>query len=414
VNTTPLSASCASALWRAVASVAAAAVLAAFGAGCKREQPAPPPPPPDVQVAHVLQRDEPIYAEAIGQTRGSEEVEVRARVEGVLETISFQEGTRVRKGQLLYTIDPREYEARIAARQADVARSQADLTRLEQDVARYRPLAEQDAIPRQTYETAVAQANAGRAAVESYKAQLEQAKLDLSYTKIFAPIDGMIGKTEINIGNLVGRGQSTLLTQISKVDPIFLRFSLSERDYLRFMEDRKGMAARKEAAGAAATFKDAPFEMVLADGSVHLYRGTMVFADRLVDPTTGTLLLQVSFPNPEGLVRPGQYGRARTIVDFRPGAILVPQKAVSELQATYSVMVVTPDNKVEGRPVTVGPRVGTLWIIDQGLNPGDKVIVEGVQKVRPGMTVKPTVVEVTDTPSPAPLPSAPKAAVAGA
>ena len=374
--------------------IAAALTLA----GCSKPAPPPPPPPPEVQVTQVLQRDEPIYAEAIGQTRGSEEVEVRARVEGVLESIDFQEGTRVQKGQLLYTIDPREYEATIAARQADVMRGQADLARYEQDVARYRPLVEANAYPKQNLDTAIAQVNAAKANVEAFRAQLEKAKLDLSYTKINAPTEGIIGKTEVNIGNLVGRGQSTLLTQISKVDPILLRFSLSEREYLQFVQDKKEREARKTAAGAAAAIQDSPFEMVLADGSVHPYRGKMAFADRLVDPSTGTLLVQVAFPNPEGLVRPGQYGRARTIVDFRSNAILVPQKAVSELQATYNVMVVTADNKVETRPVTVGPRIGTLWIIDKGLNAGDNVIVEGLQKVRPGMTVKPTVVEIKETP----------------
>jgi membrane fusion protein (multidrug efflux system) len=368
-----------------------------------------------VQVATVLQRDVPVYIEAIGQTRGSQEVEVRARVEGFLESIHFEEGTWVKKGQLLYTIDPREYQATIAQREGDLARAKADLARLEQDVARYKPLAEENAIPKQTYDTAVAQANAGRANVESTLAVLERAKLDLSYTRVMAPTDGIIGKTEINVGNLVGRGQSTLLTSISKVDPIRLRFSLSEREYLQYRKDRTAIAARMEAAGAPALLKDAPFEMVLADGQLHPYRGKVVFADRLVDATTGTLLLEAEFANPERIVRAGQYGRIRTVIDFRPKAFLVPQKAVVELQATYSVMVVTADNKVETRPVTVGPRTGALWVIDKGLNAGDRVIVEGSQKVRAGMVVKPVVVEIKDTPqAESPAPSAPKAAVAGA
>jgi membrane fusion protein (multidrug efflux system) len=392
--------------------IAAAAVLQACG---EKKEPPPPPPPPAVQVATVLQRDVPIHVEAIGQTRGSQEVEVRARVEGLLESVNFQEGTWVRKGQLLYTIDPREYQATIAQREGDVARAKADLARLEQDVARYKPLAAENAIPKQTYDTAVAQANAGQASVESTLAVLERAKLDLSYTKISAPTDGIVGKTEINVGNLVGRGQSTLLTSISKIDPIHLRFSLSEREYLQYSKQRNEIRARREAAGSPATVADLPFEMVLADGSVHPHRGKLVFADRLVDPTTGTLLFEAGFPNPERIVRPGQYGRARAVVDFRPAAILVPQKAVSELQATYSVMVVGADNKVEIRPVTVGPRTGTLWVIEKGLNPGDKVIVEGTQKVRAGMTVKPSVVDIKDTPAePPPSPAAPKATVAGA
>ena len=391
-----------------------AAMAALQGCEGKKEAP-PPPPPPDVQVATVVQKDVPVYVEAIGQTRGSQEISVQARVEGFLETKNFDEGTLVKKGQLLYTIDPREYQATIAQREGDLARARADLARMEQDVARYKPLAAENAIPQMTYDTAVAQADAARAAVEASRATVERAKLDLSYTRVYSPTDGIVGKTEVNVGNLVGRGQPTLLTQISKVDPIHLRFSLSEREYLLFRKQRDAIVARMEAAGAATRLKDAPFEMVLADGSVHPYPGKLVFADRLVDPTTGTLLFEVAFPNPDGIVRPGQYGRARTIIDFRPKAILVPQKAVAELQATYSVAVVGADNKVETRPVTVGPRVGTLWVIEKGLNPGDKVVVEGGQKVRAGMTVKPNLVEIKDTPAAEPpSPSAPKAAVAGA
>jgi membrane fusion protein (multidrug efflux system) len=376
--------------WAPVAALA----TGLLAAGCSAEKPAPPaPPPPDVQVVEVIQRDVPVYIEAIGQTRGSEEVEVRARIEGVLESVNFEEGTFVRKGDLLYTIDPREYNAAVDQAKGRLAQAQADLARFEQDVARYKPLVEQNAVPRQTLETAVAQANAGRANVQAAQAGVTTAELSLSYARVFAPTDGIIGKTEINVGNLVGRGQSTLLTQISKVDPIRLRVSISEREYLQLARNR---AATQKAAASAGG--DAPFEMMLADGTTHPQRGKLAFADRLVDASTGTLLIDIAFPNPARLVRPGQYGRARVAVDFTPKALLVPQKAVAAVQSVDTVSVVKADNTIDTRQVKTGARVGTWWVIESGLTPGDRVVVEGLQKIRPGMIVKPTVVTVAETP----------------
>jgi membrane fusion protein (multidrug efflux system) len=353
-----------------------------------------------VQVARVIQRDVPVYVEAIGQTRGSQEVEVRARVEGILEGVHFTEGSYVTNGQRLYTIDPRETIAAVDQAKGRLAQAEADLARFQQDVARYRPLVDQDALPRERLETAMAQVNAAQANVEAARAQVGQAELNRSYTTVASPTDGIIGKSEVHVGNLVGRGQSTLLTTISKLDPIHLRFSISEREYLQFARRRQEVARSTRDGAAAATGQApedaAPFEMILADGSVHPHRGRLVFADRLVDPTTGTLLFDVAFPDPERIVRPGQYGRVRVVTDFRRDAILVPQKAVSELQATYSVMVVGPDNTIEQRQVQAGPRVGQLWVIDSGLQADDRVVVEGLQKVRSGMTVSPTMVEIPD------------------
>jgi membrane fusion protein (multidrug efflux system) len=362
--------------------------------GCATEKPASPaPPPPDVQVVEVIQRDVPVYIEAIGQTRGSEEIEVRARIEGVLESVNFEEGSFVKKGDLLYTIDPREYNAAVDQAKGRLAQAQADLARFEQDVARYKPLVEQNAVPRQTLETAVAQTNAGRANVQAAQAGVTTAELSLSYARVFAPTDGIIGKTEINVGNLVGRGQSTLLTQISKVDPIRLRVSISEREYLQLARNR---AATQQAAAAAGG--ESPFEMLLADGTTHPHRGKLAFADRLVDASTGTLLIDIAFPNPERLVRPGQYGRARVAVDFKAKALLVPQKAVAAVQSVDTVSVVKADNTIDTRQVKTGARVGTWWVIESGLTAGERVVVEGLQKIRPGMIVKPTVVTVAEKP----------------
>jgi membrane fusion protein, multidrug efflux system len=374
---------------RTSAGLMIAGLLAATG--CAEPPPPAPPPPPDVEIAEVLQRDVPVYSEAIGESRGSLEVDVRARVAGVLQTVEFQEGSYVRSGQLLYTIDPREFQAVVEQAKGDLARTIAEQARFDQDVARYKPLVDQNAIPRQTYDTAVAQAEAAKAAVEAARATVARAELDVEYTKVYATTDGIIGKTEVNPGNLVGRGESTLLTRISKVDPIHVRFSIAEREYLALMR-RFGPADSRRR-------EEAMFDLILADGSRHPYKGRMAFADRLVDPSTGTLLVEVAFPNPERIIRPGQYGRVRIAVETKTGAILVPQKAVQELQATYSVAVVRGDNTVEMRQVVPGPRVGNLWVIDSGLNPGDRVVVEGLQKVRPGITVTPTLVTVDEAPA---------------
>jgi membrane fusion protein (multidrug efflux system) len=360
-------------------------MLVLLGASCGREQPPPPAAaPPAVEVAAVVQRDVPIYIESIGTTRGDTEIEVRARVEGILESVNFKEGSNVKKGDLLYTIDPREYEANLQKAKGELAQAQADLARHEQDVARFRPLADENAVPRQTLDTAVAESNAARANVQAAQAAVVAAELNLSYTKVYSPTDGIIGKTEVNEGNLVGRGQSTLLTQISKVDPIRLRVSLNERDYLAL--------ARKRREEGVDTSSPGRVEMLLADGTIHPYKGRVVFADRLVDASTGTMLVDVAFPNPDKLIRPGQYGRARVAIDVRPNALLVPQKAVSALQSVDTVSVVKPDNTIETRQVKTGERVGSLWVIESGLRPDDRVVVEGLQKIRPGITVNASLV----------------------
>lgn len=355
---------------------------------CKQNEAAPPPPLPEVEVAQVLERDVPVHVEAIGETRGNTEVEIRARVEGFVESVDFQEGSLVEKDQLLYTIDPRPFEAGVAQAKATVAEAEAQVARTHQDVVRFEPLVAKNAISREEYETAVALERAAQASLEAAKAVLSGAEIDLSYTRVTAPSDGLVGKTEVYMGTLVGRGQSTLLTRISRIDPIHVRITIPERDYLAL--------ARKRGIDSPPAESGVGFELLLADGSVHPEPGRLVFVDRNVDPRTGTILIELAFPNPTGLVRPGQYARVRVQMDVDEGALLVPQRSVVELQGVYSVMVVSDDAKVEQRPVQPGQRLGSLWVIDSGLNPGEKVIVEGVQKVQPGVQVQAQTVQIDE------------------
>lgn len=362
------------------------------------EQPkaAAAPPPPDVKVAEVLQRDVPTYVEVIGETRGNTEIEIRARVEGFIETVDYKEGTAVKKGQLLYTLDARPFESRLLTAKASQAEAEAQLARAHQDVVRYEPLVAKNAISRQEYETAVSLEKAAAAVVEATKSMVVQAEIDLSYTRVLAPDDGLAGRTEVYAGTLVGRGQSTLLTRISRIEPIHVRFSFPEKDYLT-MARKRGTGVTPEAGQQTTTF-----ELITADGTIHPAPGTLVFVDRNVDPKTGTIMVEASFPNPGQIVRPGQYGRIRATVDQRKGAILVPQRCVIEQQGVFSVMVLGAGDKVEQRLVTPAERRDSLWVIASGLKAGDRVIVEGLQKVRPGMQVAPQVILIEEKDGAAP------------
>jgi len=366
-------------------SVVLALALALVAAACgKKEQ--GPAAVPEVYVADVLQKDVPVYMELVGQTKGSQDVEIRARVEGYLDSVNFTEGSFVRKGDLLYQIDPKPFEASLAQARAELETCKARLAKTNNDVKRYTPLAAQQAISQQELDNAVAAQDAAKAQVDAAQAAMENATLDLGYTTIKSPIDGLVGTTNVKAGNLVGRGESTLLTTVSQVDPILFRGGMSEADYLRLarsIELRKAM----QAAPDASRTKGPPIELILADGTVYPHPGYMDAVERAVDPTTGTLAIQVSFPNPDRLVRPGQYGRMRAQVEVKKDALLVPQRAVAELQNLYSVAVVTDGDRIAFRNVKVGPRVDSLWVIEEGLKPGEKVVVEGLQRVKEGAVV---------------------------
>jgi membrane fusion protein (multidrug efflux system) len=322
----------------------------------------------------------PTYLDLVGQTEGFKDVDVRARVEGFLDAVNFREGSFVRAGDLLYLIDAKPFEATLAAAKADRATAQARLEKASNDVLRYTPLAAKQAVSQQELDNARAAQDAARSQVDAASAAVEKATLDLGYTRVRAPIDGLVGLTKVKAGSLVGRGESTLLTTVSQINPIVLRVGVTEADYLQIVKREPGRTGEAPRAGG--------IELTLADGRVYPHPGAVTTVERAVNASTGTLTVQVTFPNPESIVRPGQYGRARLLLEMKTGALLVPQRAVQELQNLRSVAVVGGDGKVAFRNVKVGPRVDTLWVIEDGLQPGEQVVAEGLQALRDGMTVR--------------------------
>lgn len=410
------------------------------------------PRPLEVEVASVQQNNVPIYKEWIGTTEGMVNAEIKAQVTGYLLRQDFKEGSFVKKGQLLFEIDPRPFqatvdqangqvaqfqgqleqatsqvvqaEAQLAQATSQLSQTQAQLTQAEAnqvktqlDVDRYRPLVEQKAVTQQEYDNATqanvgskAQVEAARAGIEAARAQLAHAKaqvstakagisaakgqlenakatvnsavLNLGFTRITAPIDGIVGIAQAQVGNLVST-TSGPLTTISTVDPIKVYFTLSEQEYLNYT---KPYLHRSEQTGALDQLE---LELILADGSTYPEKGKFYFADREVDPKTGAIRMAGVFPNAGNLLRPGQYGRVRAVTSVKEEALLIPQRAVTELQGTYQVAVVGPDNKVSIRPVKLGEKSGSLWVVEDGLKSGESVVAEGALKVRPGMTVSP-------------------------
>jgi len=368
----------------------AVAVAALVVAACAKKQEEPKAPPvPEVSVAEVIQRDVAVGGELTGTMKGFEDVEIRARVEGYLKTVDYKEGSEVKKGQLLFTIDDQPYRAKLAEAKGELARARSVLAKTDMDVKRFRPLAKERAISQSELDNAEAAQRSATAQVEAAKANVDQATLNAGYCRITAPLDGLAGRAQRKVGDLVGKGEPTLLTTVSSIDPIRVSVNIPEALYLKY-------ANQIPAEGTTEPPQPTPdrpgAELVLADGSVYPERGYIVLVDRAVDPQTGTLRADLAFKNPMKILRPGLYAKVRYRAENRAGALLVPQRAVSELQGQYSVAVVNAENKVESRTVKVGPRVGSLWILDEGVKPGDKVIVEGAAKVRDGMTVKATVV----------------------
>jgi membrane fusion protein (multidrug efflux system) len=392
------------------------ALLAALGCGGKKEEPKAPPVP-EVRVAEVIQRDVPIGRELTATLRGFEDVEIRVRVEGYLRSIDYQEGTEVKRGQLLFTIDDQPYRARLAEAKAELARAESMLAKADLDVNRYAPLAQKRAISQAELDNAVAAQRSARAQVDASRASVEKATLDLGYCRIASPVAGLAGQAQRKAGDLVGKGEPTLLATVSSIDPIRVSVNIPEGLYLKYasaLPRSKGgtQAEQRQGAGPGA---GPGAELVLADGSVFPERGRIVLIDRAVDPQTGTLRADLAFKNPNKLLRPGLYGKVRFAAEQRAGALLVPQRAVLETQGQFSVVVVNAESKAETRTVKVGPRIGSLWILEDGVKPGEKVVVEGARRILDGAPVKATVVPAEAEPAAAAgRPEAQAGAAAGA
>ena len=369
---------------------------------CKKEQQAAAPVVPVVEVVQVAQRDVPIYKDWVGSLDGSINAVIRPQVTGYLIRQNYKEGEQVKKGQILFEIDPRTFQAAVNQARASLDQARGDLAQQEAgsitakaDLARVRPLAEKNAVSRKDLDDAVGRdlgASAGvakaKAGVAVAAANLEKAELDLEFTRITSPVDGVAGIAKTQLGNLVSQSMQEELTSVSTLDPIKAFINISEQEYLQYSQSYNRIGRQ-------------PLELILADGATYAHKGQMALADRQMNPTTGTFKIGSLFPNPDNLLRPGQYGRIRVMVSENKGALLAPQRAVTEIQGRYMIAVVGADNKVEVRPVQVGERIGAEWVIEQGLKPGELVVAEGVQKVRPGMTVttKPFAAEKPATPA---------------
>jgi RND family efflux transporter MFP subunit len=404
--------------------IVCAILVIALATGCSEGTSAAGPAPPGVEVVEVQQKDVPIYGEWIGTLDGLVNADIKAQVSGYLLKQNYTEGSFVTKGQSLFEIDPRPFQAALDQAQGQfaqanggLAQSKAQLVQSEAQLAaaeanqhkaqldedRYIPLAKQQAITQQDLdnatqsnlaakaqvqaakagvETAKAQIQAADAAVQAAKAAVDTARLNLGFTQLISPIDGIAGIAQQQVGALVSPA-SGAVTTVSTVDPVKVYFTVSEQEYLDFNRRFPTQATRAAETGRL------PFELILADGTVYGHPGKFFFADRQVNQGTGAIRLAVLFPNVGNILRPGQYGRVRTSTRTHLGALLVPQRAVTELQGTYQVAVVDRENKISIRTVKVGDRSGTMWIIDEGLKPGERVVAEGVQKVGPGMSVKP-------------------------
>ena len=356
----------------------------------------PPGGSPDVQVVLVEQKDVPIYGEWIGTLDGFSNADVRAQITGYIMKQGYQEGAFVKKGQLLFEIDPRPFQAaldqakgQLAQATAILANAQAVQGRTELDVNRYTPLAKEQAASQQDLDNAVQNNMAAKATVATAEAQIksaeaavETAKINLDFTRLVAPIDGIAGQAQLQVGALVNLS-SVPVTSVSTVDPIKVYFTVGEPQYLAWRKRFPTETTRQAAA------KNLKLELILADGSTYAHDGVFYFADRQVNESTGAIRIAGLFPNPANILRPGGYGKVRAVIRVQPNALLVPQRAVSELQGGYQVAVVDSDNKVSIRTVQAGDRVGNQWVIAEGLKQGERVVAEGIQKVRPGMLVTP-------------------------
>ena len=352
---------------------------------CKGETAsAPPPPSVQVEVATVIQKDVPIQMEWVGTTDGSNNALIRAQVGGYLMKRPYTEGSFVKKGDLLFQLDPSKFQTALDQALGDLAKAQAQFMKTKQDVERDTPLAREGAVSQKELDDSIQAHAATKGSVAAARAAVEQAKLNLSWTQIRAPIDGVVGIAKAQIGDLIDANSE--LTSMSTLDPIRVYFPVSEQEYLEAADKvQQGYKDRQD----GKEYSGVLLELILGGEKVYPHKGQFFLVDRQVDVKTGTIRVAALFPNPNNLLRPGQFARVRAVTKTKEKAILVPQRSVTEMQGSHQVAVVTPENKVDIRPVKVGQRSGNLWIIDQGLKPGERVVVEGLQKVKAGMTVAP-------------------------
>lgn len=355
-----------------------AALIALGSSACKEEVAASAPPPPEVIVQTLSGQTTPLTVDLVAEIKAYREVDLYPRVSGQIVKQAFRPGQAVKEGDLLFSIDPRAYDEAIMDAQAKLAEAEAVLARTRQDIERYKPLLPDNAIPRQTYDQAVATAQQNSAVVQARRAGLDKARLDRSYADVRSPITGQIGLQKIEVGALASAGQTVLAT-VSTMNPVVAYFNIPEIDYINF-------AKRFQTSKAQGT---APIELILADGSTYGQSGKLDFTDRALNPATGTLTLRAVFPNPDGLLRPGMNTRVRIVHEVAQNALLIPQKAVTELLGKQFASVVIAGDKIEQRPIRTGARIGELWLVEEGLKAGERIVIDGLQKAKPGTTVKP-------------------------
>jgi RND family efflux transporter MFP subunit len=356
--------------------------LGIFVSSCNRGRAAAATPTPEVEVATVEQRDVPVFSEWVATLDGYVNAQIRPQVSGYIIKQNYVEGSVVGKGQALFEIDPRPFSAALDRAKGDLAQSQAQLGKSMLDVDRDTPLAEAKAIAQSQLDNEVQAKLGAQAAVESAKAAVEQAGLNLEWTKVTSLVDGIAGIAQVQIGNLVG--PNSVLTSVSQVEPIKAYFPISEREYVLVQKESAAPSSKH-----TMRFFGNSLELILTDGSLYPQKGKILLADRQVDSTTGTIRIVAAFPNPGNVLRPGQYGRVRVETDMKRGALLLPQSAIAQTQGRYQVAVVGSDHRVSMRTVKPGPTVGTMWVIDEGLKPGEQVVVEGLQQLKQGTLVTP-------------------------
>ncbi|MBT8378686.1 MAG: efflux RND transporter periplasmic adaptor subunit [Ignavibacteria bacterium] len=349
---------------------------------------------PEIPVYKTETQRIPIYQEFVGEVYGLKDISIRARVVGYLEQIYFNEGTKVEKGKLLYRIESQLYEQDVAAKLSALAEAKTLLANAENELNRYKPLAEVNAISKSDLDAVQTNYDAALAGLEAAEANLRASQINLGYTKIYSPLTGIIGKTKAKVGDFVGQSPNpVILNVVSQIDQILVEFFLTENDYLKFA--RRYIEGKDEKGNKIKLEKQKPnLQLILTDGSIHEHKGVINFIDRGVDPLTGAVLIQASFPNPTGLIRPGQFAKVKALVNYVEEGILIPQRCVSEIQGIFSVLILDEDNKIEKRRIEVGQKYSDFWLITDGLKANEMIVYEGIQKVREGMTIKPVVKEV--------------------